>query len=112
LTPLDGRPASRRFVSSGATFPPQPAGMNFLVEAARFSRLCRKVTPVEIILLDGRKVFAKTAGPAFVWGNWALVEIEGAVAIKYGMCGRSPLVASPADSARCSTENNSDRPAA
>lgn len=51
--------------------------MNFLVAASRFSRLCPKGTPVELTLASGQTVRTKTKGPAFVWGEWALVELEG-----------------------------------
>jgi hypothetical protein len=51
--------------------------MDFLAAASRFSRLCPPGTPVEITLVDGKKVRSKTKGAAFVWGSWALVEVEG-----------------------------------
>ena len=51
--------------------------MDFLIAASRFTRLCPKGTPVEVTLANGATVRSRTKGPAFVWGNWALVEVEG-----------------------------------
>ena len=64
-------------VSIRATPLPHRAAMNFLIAASRFNRLCPKGTPVELTLANGVKVRTKTKAPAFVWGEWALVEVEG-----------------------------------
>ena len=50
--------------------------MNYLDLALRFNRTCPKGTLVEITLRNGEILRAKTTCSAYVWGNWALVEID------------------------------------
>lgn len=45
--------------------------------ALRFNQLCPKGSTVEVALKSGERLSAKTAGPAFVWGGLALVELQG-----------------------------------
>jgi hypothetical protein len=52
--------------------------MNCLEAAQRFDRCCPKGAAVEVTLRAGERLVTKTAGPAFVWGGLALVELEGA----------------------------------
>lgn len=51
--------------------------MNCLDAALRFNQLCPKGSTVEVALKSGRRLSAKTTGPAFVWGGFALVELQG-----------------------------------
>ena len=51
--------------------------MNCLDAALRFNQQCPKGSAVEVRLQTGERKVMKTAGPAFVWANLALVELEG-----------------------------------
>ena len=52
--------------------------MNCLDAALQFNQRCPKGSAVEVRLRTGERKVMKTAGPAFVWANLALVELEGA----------------------------------
>jgi hypothetical protein len=52
--------------------------MNYLDAAIRFNQRCPKGSAVEIALRSGELLITKTAAPAFVWADLALVELEGA----------------------------------
>lgn len=51
--------------------------MNCLDAARRFNERCPKGSAVEVRLRTGDRKVIKTAGPAFVWANLALVDLEG-----------------------------------
>jgi hypothetical protein len=51
--------------------------MNSVNAALRFNQLCPQGSIVEVELKLGRRLSAKTAGPAYVWGGLALVELQG-----------------------------------
>lgn len=51
--------------------------MNCLDAALRFNQLCPKGSSVVVALKSGERLSAKTVGPAFVWGDLALVELQG-----------------------------------
>lgn len=43
----------------------------------RFNQLCPRGSAVEVVLKSGKRLSARTAGPAFVWSGLALVELQG-----------------------------------
>lgn len=51
--------------------------MDCLNAALRFNQLCPKGSTVEVALKSGERLRARTAGPAFVWGGLALVDLQG-----------------------------------
>jgi hypothetical protein len=51
--------------------------MNCVDVASRFNQLCPKGTAVEVILKSGYRLTTRTAGPAYLWGGLALVELQG-----------------------------------
>jgi len=51
--------------------------MNCLDAAFRFNQQCPKGSTVEVALKAGKRLTARTAGPAFVWSGLALVELLG-----------------------------------